>query len=375
MKALVFAMVLLAFAPARGAERTFGKLLVIGDSISFHEPAEEIGWSGNWGMAASEEDSDYVHIFLRRIAHSQGGMTPELKICARGGGTLAGQQENLGEFANFAADLAVVQMGENDNSDVSEAGFQKPYENLLRTIREANAEAVILCLGVWSPPSGSAVKDEMIRAAAKKYGALFADLQKANADPENMAASEKRFSHKGVAWHPGDAGMKAYADALWKVLKDPRLADHQAARVAAGTGRAIFQEKWESSTGWSPEIKPGQGSLEISSTGKQSLLYEKSLPAEQLRGRRIILKTRIKGTGISAKPESWNGVKILLKLHNAEGKDDYPQAELPVGTFDWREVAWPIRVPDNIVEASLVLGLENVSGRAWFGPLEIIDQP
>ncbi|MEI6540199.1 MAG: hypothetical protein WCO86_11845, partial [Planctomycetota bacterium] len=38
------------------------RILVLGNSLTLHGPKAEIGWAGNWGMAASAQDKDYVHL-------------------------------------------------------------------------------------------------------------------------------------------------------------------------------------------------------------------------------------------------------------------------------------------------------------------------
>ena len=42
-------------------------VLILGNSIVLHSPRAEIGWYGDWGMAASVRDSDFVHLLIRDI--------------------------------------------------------------------------------------------------------------------------------------------------------------------------------------------------------------------------------------------------------------------------------------------------------------------
>nr|HPJ23025.1 hypothetical protein [Clostridia bacterium] len=43
------------------------RILFVGNSITWHPVKEEIGWLNEWGMAASSDDNDYVHITMRKI--------------------------------------------------------------------------------------------------------------------------------------------------------------------------------------------------------------------------------------------------------------------------------------------------------------------
>jgi len=57
----------------------FKNVVILGNSITF-TPSNPVGeWKGNWGMAASAADSDFVH----RLAVSFRKFVPSCKVTAR----------------------------------------------------------------------------------------------------------------------------------------------------------------------------------------------------------------------------------------------------------------------------------------------------
>lgn len=386
MKYFVYS-VLTIFGLAQGSLRAeekalYSRILFLGDSITQHAPKENLGWSGTWGMAASSQDKDYVHQFLARLDKIQNGATPTVWIAAEGGGKVTDKIPLIPHLSDFHADLAVIQLGENDNQDVSENGFQKPYGQLLQAIREGNPKARILCFGVWGPPKGNPIKDAMIREECRKYGASFVDMRSVNAENANRAATEKLFSHPGVAWHPGDRGMSAYAEALWRVFSNPSTADEASVTEVALAHKAILlEERWGDPLllSWkkSPPVeeKDGKVTANISvPSPSQDAMYLASLDAAELRGQSLIVRTRVKGEGISEKPKAWNGIKLMFRVKDAEGQINYPQYKLQTGTFDWMPIEWAIRIPDNAIIVDLSIGLEQVSGTVWFDAIQISTQ-
>lgn len=103
-----------------------------------------------------------------------------------------------------------------------------------------------------------------------------------------------------------------------------------------------------------------------------SVVLRASVPAEAIAGRLITVQATVRAEGVSERPNSWNGVKVMLVLELAEGRQ-YPQLALDVGTWDWRTVTRTLRVPAGTVAATLVLGLEQVAGRAWFDDVTITE--
>jgi len=94
------------------------------------------------------------------------------------------------------------------------------------------------------------------------------------------------------------------------------------------------------------------------------------LPPERLAGRIVTLSAVVKAQNVSKRPRPWNGIKVMLVLQSGEHRD-YPQVSFGVGTFDWTAGSRTFRAPPGLTAAHLVLGLEEVSGRAWFDNVEV----
>lgn len=78
----------------------------------------------------------------------------------------------------------------------------------------------------------------------------------------------------------------------------------------------------------------------------------------------------VRAEGVSAKPNSWNGVKFMLAIETPTRKL-WPQAPVETGTFDWQRLGFTARVPADATAVTLFLGLEEVAGKAWFDDVKI----
>lgn len=94
------------------------------------------------------------------------------------------------------------------------------------------------------------------------------------------------------------------------------------------------------------------------------------LPLEKLRGQRVVFGADVKAAGVSARPNSWNGIKVMLVIETPSGKN-YPQPDIPIGNIEWRRFTANATVSEDATAVTLVLGLEQVTGEAWFDNVSV----
>ena len=148
--------------------------------------------------------------------------------------------------------------------------------------------------------------------------------------------------------------------------------------LAAAEEKTVFYADFDSADSGKNTGQAGQvvnGYLDTS-----SLLIEREkvgstvrgfvVPAHKIAGQLVTVRAQVKAEGVSKPPQPWNGIKVMLVLETGEGKQ-YPQLDLPSGTFDWRSATKLLRIPKGITKATLNVGLEQVSGKAWFDNLQV----
>ena len=217
---LLFLLVLLGAALPATAQETFRKVLILGNSITKHGPKADIDWAGNWGMAASAEAKDFVHVVIAGLA-AKGGGAPETMVKniadferAYAGYDIGGK---LREAIDFQADLIIVAIGENVpafKKPEEQAAFQESATKLLTALKAGRQPVVLVRSCFWK----NTAKDQALRQASAAAGGRFVDISALAGDEGNYARSERTFKHAGVANHPGDKGMVAIAAALLEAV-------------------------------------------------------------------------------------------------------------------------------------------------------------
>ncbi len=126
----------------------------------------------------------------------------------------------------------------------------------------------------------------------------------------------------------------------------------------------------DSGPGLIAQGRQGSRSLEITTTASGTTSRVFPIPADRLNQSHITLRAAVRAENVSTPPNPWNGIKVMLVLETATGMH-YPQISIPVGSFDWRDFDETFRTPENIRKATLVVGLEQVSGLACFDNLQV----
>ena len=219
----LFAAMLLSFVGltntaevAQGGQQQVNKIIFLGNSITNHGPAPQIGWTGSWGMAASAKEKDYAHLVVQGLC-GEGNTPPEAKFI-----NIAAFERNyetydvsaqLKEAIDFAPEMIVVAIGENVaelKTEQAQASFKSNLLKLLAAFKKENSPRIIIRSSFWA----NKVKDDILKEVAEEVNGTYVDISSLCKDEANYVRSERDFQHQGVAAHPGDKGMKAIANAI-----------------------------------------------------------------------------------------------------------------------------------------------------------------
>jgi arabinogalactan endo-1,4-beta-galactosidase len=185
-----------------------------------------------------------------------------------------------------------------------------------------------------------------------------------------------------VDWHSPINTAVAIWILLSLIICLPTTLGRAQACEAWPRGHVFFATDFEASdalNGWTGDVALGVGYH-----GGRSLVFERPaekgsgdalgtihLPVDHMRGYVVQFSARIKTENVSPKPQPYNGVKFMAPIVT-EQEMIWPAAELGAGTFDWKKVVFRATVPDDAKKVSLVVGLEAVTGKAWFDDIRVV---
>jgi hypothetical protein len=186
----------------------------LGNSITLHDPYEEIGWFGNWGMAATSEENDYVHKLINKLEN-------EYKIYFRinyGLRNIADWERDfsieLDTFEINEIDLLIIRLGENVNDEYAlNNNYYEALDGLIKRFKGNNTQ-IIITDNYWP----SEYKDNIQKKVAIDNNYYFVQINDLFSNSENSAFG--KFEHYGVASHPSDIGMENITLRLFECIKE-----------------------------------------------------------------------------------------------------------------------------------------------------------
>ncbi len=191
------------------------RILFLGNSITKHEPAPKIGWNGNWGMAASRSENDYVHICEKEIVKKY----PYAAFCLVQGAVWESSYKNCNfddffvSAKTFNPDIIICLISENvPNDDFDAKSFIEQLHELHKYLSGENKHTKII---VASNFFNNEKKTLAIEEYAKKYGAEFVYISDIIKNGKNLASE---YEHGGIKIHPGDSGMQIIASRIMKAF-------------------------------------------------------------------------------------------------------------------------------------------------------------
>jgi len=206
----------------KNTDIAYSNVLVLGNSITKH-PVTSYWW-GEWGMAASTKQNDFVHKLEKMLQTANRDCTVEgYQIWDWERNHTTYDKSNLDTFFLNRPDLVIIRLGENVGSLTS---FDVSLQNLVNYIKGKVPDARIIITGVfWTSPP----KDSIFSAVARANNLTYVELSSLNIAANKAFMGATVYDAQGnthfidnqlVADHPNDIGMTAIANAIFKAIMD-----------------------------------------------------------------------------------------------------------------------------------------------------------
>ena len=192
------------------------RVLILGNSITRHGPRPQIGWTNDFGMAATSIEKDFAHVLAAKV---KAAFPTASFALANVAGTFerafekgVDTERNFGWMRDWQPDAVLLFFGANcpKTYDAKPTGaFGRELEKLRNFLANGDKTCFLVCEGFYNRP----VLDAEKKAMAAKYGDVYAP----------MADIRARDDVRGRYNHPSDNGMRLIAERFWERL-EPVLA-------------------------------------------------------------------------------------------------------------------------------------------------------
>lgn len=190
------------------------RVLIIGNSITRHGPRPEIGWTNNFGMAATSIEKDFAHLLAKNVKsmhpYASFALANVAATFERRFQSGIDLERDFGWMRDWKPDAVVLFFGANVPHEYERAPdgrFGQELEKLRNYLADGKRTKFLFVEGFYSRP----VLDGEKRALARKYGDVWVPL----------ADIRARNDVRGRFNHPNDNGMRLIADRIWDRLEQP----------------------------------------------------------------------------------------------------------------------------------------------------------
>ncbi|MFB2118258.1 SGNH/GDSL hydrolase family protein [Parapedobacter sp. 2B3] len=194
------------------------RVLILGNSITFHAKRPSIGWSGNWGMAASTPDNDYVSRLELKMRRKNPNVIVKADNIVRSFENKYWEFDasSVSEYKDFNPDLIIISIGENIRADTAKKyPLYNPMRELITYLRSNNKDIPVVVVSSFWP---NLQVDQQLGEFAKKEGLIYVNIggiYKKN----NKNTAFKSFTNPSIQIHPSDKGMKKIANRIWRQVR------------------------------------------------------------------------------------------------------------------------------------------------------------
>lgn len=182
-------------------------VIILGNSIVRCGPDPNLGWFGDWGLDASIQENDFVHILIRNLQSKDNRIIVKFKNIADFElNSVTFPLRSVDTLRN--ADMIVMKIGENVKAavDPNYSQFISNYDKLIKYLDPTNQAVKLIVDGFWN---NTLVNNDIRNyALTKKYPLIsITDLSSVS-------------KNKGLAGHPNDQGMRQIADRIWAYISN-----------------------------------------------------------------------------------------------------------------------------------------------------------
>ncbi|KUG57767.1 SGNH/GDSL hydrolase family protein [Nesterenkonia jeotgali] len=119
-------------------------------------------------------------------------------------------------------DLAIIELGTNDVGRTERPEFEEEYQSLIDEVRTQNADAPVMCLGVWGQPNSERQSyDTIIRQVCEENDGRYVSLSNAYARGDTVGPEGlDTWAGPSDDFHPNDLGHELIADLILERLPE-----------------------------------------------------------------------------------------------------------------------------------------------------------